>query len=589
LLTYVPDGYAHLLDLAHEAILSVGENGCVRALNRAAERMCGRSRDETVGRPLAELVAPQCRAGVERTFARLGGEETRRLEFALVHRDGHDVRVEATVGAVNLNCGRVVTAYLRDVTARRREQHLQHMEHEVARALACSPTGRVAAPQVLGAIGTALGFGSGIFWRIEDRDGGLMRAAATWPDDARGTVLRRGEQLAGETWEQGAPVWRDGDGALGLPVTVDRRLVGVIELRGDGTSQPADDELEALETVAGMVGQFAERRNVEGQLAEETEALAAVARATRGLATATDAAAARLAICDAAKEAVDASVAFLAEPDPDGRGLLLRAVAGRGETPGPDAILAYDEPTAAVRAFVSGEPVFIPDVASYDSARSEDGRQAGVVSGFVHPVRRRGESLGVLGLAWETHMAELPPRLRKVVRLLADEAAIAISRADYVTDLVHAARTDALTGLPNRRAWEEDLGRALARSARTDAPVSVVLLDLDDFKALNDEHGHRAGDRLLKESVAAWRRVLRAGDEIARYGGDEFALLASDCAAERAAFVAERLRDAMTEGTASFGVAEWDGEESAETLVHRADEALYAAKSAGRNRVSVAD
>jgi diguanylate cyclase (GGDEF)-like protein len=441
---------------------------------------------------------------------------------------------------------------------------------------------------VLGAIGKALGFRAGTFWRIEDRDAGLMRAAGTWPEDRRGTIVRRGDELAGTTWDAGEPVWRAGEGALGLPVTVDGRLVGVIELRGEAATEPAADELQALETVAGMVGQFAERRNAEVRLAAETEALAAVARATRRLATATDAADARLAICEAAKEAVEASIAFLAEPDPDGRGLLLRAVAGRAEQPGPDAILAYDEPTAAVRAHLSGDPVFIGDIGTYDTARSEDGRQAGVVSGFIHPVRRRGESLGVLGLAWETHMAELPPRLRKVVRLLADEAAIAIDRADYVTDLVHAARTDGLTGLPNRRAWEEDLERVLARAARTRAPVSVVLLDLDDFKALNDRHGHRAGDRLLKESVAAWRRVLRGGDEMARYGGDEFALLAPDCPAERAALVAERLRDAVGEGSASFGVAEWDGDESAEQLVHRADQALYAAKSAGRNRVSVA-
>jgi diguanylate cyclase (GGDEF)-like protein len=146
------------------------------------------------------------------------------------------------------------------------------------------------------------------------------------------------------------------------------------------------------------------------------------------------------------------------------------------------------------------------------------------------------------------------------------------------------ARTDGLTGVANRRAWDEELPRELARSARSRQPVCVALLDLDHFKAYNDEHGHQAGDRLLKTAAAAWEGRLRKTDLLARYGGEEFAVLLPDCALGNAMEIAERLRTAQPEVTCSIGVADWDGREDSGRLVARADRALYAAKAGGRDR-----
>jgi diguanylate cyclase (GGDEF)-like protein len=146
------------------------------------------------------------------------------------------------------------------------------------------------------------------------------------------------------------------------------------------------------------------------------------------------------------------------------------------------------------------------------------------------------------------------------------------------------ARTDALTGVANRRAWDDELPRELARSARTGQFPCVALVDLDHFKAYNDRHGHQAGDRLLKAAAAAWAGRLRKTDLLARYGGEEFAVLLPDCGLEDATEIAERLRTAQPEGTCSIGLAAWDGREDAAGLVARADRALYAAKEAGRDR-----
>ena len=172
---------------------------------------------------------------------------------------------------------------------------------------------------------------------------------------------------------------------------------------------------------------------------------------------------------------------------------------------------------------------------------------------------------------------------------LTAEAAIALDRARLLLQLQETARTDDLTGLPNRRAWDEELPRELARVARDARPVCVAMLDLDRFKRFNDHRGHQAGDRLLKQAASAWASLLRASDMLARYGGEEFSLLLPGCTVDDAQQLVGRLRAAMPDGeTVSAGIACWDETETADEFVGRADEALYAAKRSGRNQLVTA-
>ena len=148
------------------------------------------------------------------------------------------------------------------------------------------------------------------------------------------------------------------------------------------------------------------------------------------------------------------------------------------------------------------------------------------------------------------------------------------------------SRLDELTGLPNRRAWVDELPRVLEEARRDDLPVSIGMLDLDHFKAYNDRFGHPAGDRLLKASAAAWHSTLRRSDILARYGGEEFIVLLPGADIDHATAALERLKAVTPDGaTFSAGVATWDRTETSEDLISRADEALYAAKDAGRDRV----
>ncbi len=166
---------------------------------------------------------------------------------------------------------------------------------------------------------------------------------------------------------------------------------------------------------------------------------------------------------------------------------------------------------------------------------------------------------------------------------------------DAIEELNRHAQTDPITGLLNRRAFDERLARALAAAQRYRRPLSVVIADIDHFKDINDTHGHASGDQVLAAFAQLLQEQSREVDTVARIGGEEFAILVPEVDAAGAAGYAERLRRAVEhmhgpEGiciTASFGLADLvDARHDAALLLARADEALYVAKAGGRNRVS---
>jgi diguanylate cyclase (GGDEF)-like protein len=169
-------------------------------------------------------------------------------------------------------------------------------------------------------------------------------------------------------------------------------------------------------------------------------------------------------------------------------------------------------------------------------------------------------------------------------------------RIDYLlAKLVETARTDELTGLPNRRAFNEELARACARAARSSDPLSLCALDLDHFKNVNDRFGHQVGDEVLAKTAEVLRATLREGDVAARFGGEEFVALLPVTDSATAHAVAERIRAAIAAApvrpglgvTVSIGTASATAaaDHDASDLVRRADRALYAAKRAGRDQV----
>jgi diguanylate cyclase (GGDEF)-like protein len=153
-----------------------------------------------------------------------------------------------------------------------------------------------------------------------------------------------------------------------------------------------------------------------------------------------------------------------------------------------------------------------------------------------------------------------------------------------VNVLRSTSREDVLTGLANRRAWDDRLDEEMERAMRNKTALSLALLDIDSFKAVNDRDGHQAGDRLLCQFADGWRGAIRGGgDFLARLGGDEFGVIAPNTNELGIQRLARRLQEITPSGVScSVGVATWDGVESAAELFRRTDEAMYRAKRGRR-------
>ena len=285
----------------------------------------------------------------------------------------------------------------------------------------------------------------------------------------------------------------------------------------------------------------------------------------------------RPAIARIALDLSGADSAALYELAGDDETLLVTASAGAPWPIGSASLTDLDSPI--VRSFVAGKAVIVDG--------DEVGHPSSPFVTFWQPFAAGGPTgAAAIGLAWLTPAVIAPVELSALMETLAAEGMRAIERADLLVRLEDLARTDELTGLPNRRAMNERLWLELERARREGHPVCVGLLDLDHFKRYNDTRGHPAGDQLLAEAAARWRDALRVGTDIlARYGGEEFAIVLPT-PIDDAHETIDRLRAATPDGqTASVGLAMWDGRETAEGLVARADAALYAAKAAGRDRI----
>jgi diguanylate cyclase (GGDEF)-like protein len=175
-------------------------------------------------------------------------------------------------------------------------------------------------------------------------------------------------------------------------------------------------------------------------------------------------------------------------------------------------------------------------------------------------------------------------------RVDAERAELARDRERMLARAESEARTDALTGVPNRRGLYEAIEREIARAGRQGRPLCLAVIDLDNFKLFNDRFGHSEGDMLLVEAVRAWGGALRGGDTLARLGGEEFVVVLPETDIGGAWRVIDRLRASTPRGeTCSAGIARWRSPEKGDELIRRADDTMYEAKSAGRDRTVIQD
>jgi diguanylate cyclase (GGDEF)-like protein len=224
-------------------------------------------------------------------------------------------------------------------------------------------------------------------------------------------------------------------------------------------------------------------------------------------------------------------------------------------------------------------------------------RQLGIRSGLIVPLVLRERVVGVLFLQDCVQPRDWTIDDVSMLGSLADNLSVAIENAELHQEREQQAVTDGLTGVANRRSFNETFSREFERARRYGEPLSLVVIDLDFLKKINDTYGHQAGDEAIKAIGKMLKQSSRSVDLPARYGGEEFCLLLPNTDIEMAQQLAERVRrlicETEVEGcghiSASLGVACYPlHADDPDVLFHRADEALYAAKQGGRNQVRVA-
>jgi len=261
------------------------------------------------------------------------------------------------------------------------------------------------------------------------------------------------------------------------------------------------------------------------------------------------------------------------------------------------------------RALRSGQLMLVKDLeALLSKERTTDGKDGNgrkyralyhTASCIIAPLRSGNRTVGVLNIADKVSGAQFDeaydlPTVEHLTALLG----AAIRNCQLYMEVTQRARTDSLTGFLNHRFFFEELGTEINRAQRFHSPLSLMMIDIDDFKNLNDTHGHPTGDYVLRSLARIVARSIRNVDIPARYGGDEFAIILTHTDLANARKIATRVKRAITghrfehEGlkldvTLSFGVAEYKAPMTADRLVKHADSALYLAKAAGKNTIKV--
>ncbi|MEZ4287985.1 MAG: diguanylate cyclase [Polyangiales bacterium] len=387
---------------------------------------------------------------------------------------------------------------------------------------------------------------------------------------------------------------------VAVPVREDDRIVGVLCADRIAGLPFSELEVQALVDSSAQICRALENERVFMQLERGKREQELLFRASQQLGTALDKESVIDAGLQAAAEIAPYDFAALSEYQPEGkRHRVTRAV---GENAEKFAGLEFRENHSLVSMVVKNRH-YLPYRGEFDSKQQmvftarKNIQSMGSV--LILPLVVREEPIGTLVLATKRGQA-YGDRIRTTLHVLANQLAAALANAAAVKRLEELATTDGLTGCMNKRAFLEEMQNKILAAERFGRKLSLIVIDLDHFKSINDTHGHATGDRVLKELGHILRSIKRETDVVGRFGGEEFCVLCEETDTRGAVNLAERIREELSSTpistdsdplfvTASVGVATFpDHARNSDQLFEVSDKALYFAKENGRDRVCAA-
>ncbi len=569
-----------LFEQAQAGMSFAGLDGKIVSVNPAYCELLGYSSDELKSMTVFDVTFPDDVAATsEASRSMLAGEVSdARFEKRFLRKDGDQVWADVAVRLVRDldNKPLYFQTVIVDIRDRKRNEVLQAARYAVTQALVTSPGWDKAAPRVLEGLCQTLDWELAEYWEV-DLKREAMHFVTSWKRPGRDTsayeatahdaAFRRGEGLAGQVWESGAPialadVASDGSarstaavaaglkGIAGFPVRSGRRVIGMISLHTWSPRQLDDGLVAVMNDISSQIGEFVERKRAELALQDSEKRMRSVLdNVSDGLATLD-----HTSVIESANPAVVKLFGYLEEE-----------IVGQPV----DTLIATTHRSGFVNYLQRRLKLDLPSSGAHETMGKRK-------NGSLFPLEFVVSSMHVgarhLFIATMRDISE---------------------RKAHTDALEYQALHDALTGLPNRSLFGDRLRQALLSARRNQRMFGVLLLDLDRFKDINDALGHDRGDSLLQEVTARLRGVLRATDTIARLGGDEFAVLTTDAkhpddvvstarkilAALEGPFA---IGDQMVETGASIGIALYPvhGDDPG-TLLRRADVAMYVAKRSG--------